>query len=109
MSHLLRIIIVGGLAALAVFAFAVGLARNDEELLGPVHLLLFVLALAFYLLPTGLALYRDCYHSGWIAAINVLLGWTLFGWVAALGWAATAKIRPAMHILPPPEHGVPAH
>jgi len=109
MSHLLRLMVVGGLAALAVLAFAVGLARNDAALLGPVHLLLFVFAIGFYLLPTGLALYRDCNASGWIAAINVLLGWTLFGWVVALGLAATGKSRPVTRILPPPEHGVPAH
>jgi hypothetical protein len=29
----------------------------------------------------------------WIAALNILLGWTLFGWVIALGWAASGKVR----------------
>lgn len=99
MSHLLRLSIVGGLAALAVLIIAVGLARNDAALLAPVNLFLFVMAIALYLLPTGLALYRDCRAAGWIAAINVLLGWTLFGWAAALGWAASGATRPV--VLPP--------
>jgi len=95
MTHMLRLLIVGGLAALAVLAFSLGLAHNDSALLGPSHLLLFAIAFALYLLPTFLALYRDCTASAWIAALNVLLGWTLFGWVIALGWAAAGKTRPS--------------
>ena len=89
MSHLLRILLVGGLAILAVLGFAVGMASNNKALQGPAHLLLFAIAIALYVLPTLLALYRDCKASGWIAVINVLLGWTLIGWVVALGWAAS--------------------
>ena len=94
MTHLLRVLIIGGLAALAVLAFGLGLAHNTAALLGPAHLLLFVVAFTLYLVPTFLAIYRDCKSSAWIAAVNVLLGWTLFGWVIALGWAATGEMRP---------------
>jgi hypothetical protein len=87
MTHLLRVLIVAGLATLAVLAFAVGMARNGNALLGPAHLLLFVVVFVLYLTPTFLAAYRDCQSSAWIAALNVLLGWTLFGWAVALGWA----------------------
>lgn len=94
MSHLLRLLLVGGLAVLAVLGFAVGLASNTRALEGPTHLILFIIAIAVYLLPTVLALYRDCKASGWIASINVLLGWTIFGWVVALGWAAAGSTEP---------------
>jgi hypothetical protein len=85
---------VGGLAALAVLSFALGMAHNRSALLGPAELLLFAIGIVFYLLPTGLALYRDCASSAWIAALNVLLGWTVFGWVIAIGWATVGKTRP---------------
>jgi len=93
MTHLLRVLIIGGLAALAVLSFGLGMAHNTAALLGPAHLLLFVLAIALYLAPTGLALYRDSAWVGWIAALNVLLGWTLFGWVIAMGWAAASRTQ----------------
>jgi hypothetical protein len=93
MTHVLRLLIVGGLAALAVLSFGLGMAHNSAALLGPAHLLLFVLAIAIYLAPTGLALYRDSESLGWIAALNVLLGWTLFGWAIAMGWAAAGHVR----------------
>lgn len=102
--------IVGGLAALTVLCFGLGLAHNTSALLGPAHLLLFAIVFGFYLLPTGLALYRDCESSGWIAAVNVLLGWTLFGWAVAIGWAASGKTRPfRAAIASPAGHGVHSH
>ncbi|UWZ84932.1 superinfection immunity protein [Occallatibacter riparius] len=93
MTHILRVLIVGGLAALAVLSFGLGMAHNAAAILGPAHLLLFLLAIVLYLAPTGLALYRDSESLGWIAALNVLLGWTLFGWAIALGWAAAGHAR----------------
>jgi hypothetical protein len=43
-----------------------------------------------YALPSILAWHRR--HPGRIAitALNLLLGWTLLGWVGALGWALSA-------------------
>jgi hypothetical protein len=104
MTHVLRLLIVGGLAALAVLSFGLGMAHNTAALLGPAHLLLFVLAIVLYLAPTGLALYRDCESVGWITAVNVLLGWTLFGWAIAMGWAAAGHVRGAA-----PHHPVHSH
>lgn len=40
-----------------------------------------------YLIPTVIAVYRGHDHVGPIAAINILLGWSLLGWVGALVWA----------------------
>lgn len=105
MSNLVRLLLVGGLVAFAVVVIAVGLARHDVALLGPVKLILFVIGMAFYLLPTMLALYRDSQATLWIALVNVVLGWTVFGWVVALGWAAGGKTRtlPSPIAAPPRE------
>jgi magnesium-transporting ATPase (P-type) len=110
MSNMVRLLIIVGLIACGIAVVALGFARNDTNLLAPVHLMLFVLAAVVYLLPTGLAMYRDCKATVWIAVVNVLLGWTIFGWFASLGWAAAGKMRtPSAAIEPPPAHPVSGH
>jgi hypothetical protein len=52
---------------------------------------------AIYLLPVLIAVARRVPDIGSVAAINVLLGWTLVGWAAALAMA----LRSA-HPAPPP-------
>lgn len=50
--------------------------------------LLFVLLVALYFTPSLIAYLRvDVPHSGSIFVINLFLGWTLIGWVAALAMA----------------------
>jgi hypothetical protein len=52
--------------------------------------LIWGLILAFYFLPALVANAR-CHHQfAAIAVMNLLLGWTAIGWIAALIWAATA-------------------
>lgn len=109
MNHLFRLAAIGGLIAAALLIFAVGLAHNDASLMGPVDLILFLLAAAVYLLPTGLALYRDCSAAVWIALVNVLLGWTIVGWFAAIGWAAGGKVRSVRPAVPAPHPQPLAH
>jgi hypothetical protein len=46
--------------------------------------------LALYLTPYFVARSRDKKNSTAIFALNVLLGWTLIGWVISLVWALTA-------------------
>lgn len=106
MKDMLRLFVATALVAFAILAVAVGLARNTAALLAPVHLILFIVVVALYLLPSALAMYRDCQATGWIAALNILLGWTLFGWVVALGWAAGGKTRTVPPALsqPPIQH-----
>lgn len=53
------------------------------------ELLLLVVVLAVYFVPTLVAIKREHHNLGAIIALNVLLGWTLLGWVAALVWALT--------------------
>lgn len=57
------------------------------------------LAVAFvfivlYLLPALVASSRSHHNSGAIFALNLLLGWTVIGWIVAFVWACTAT-RPA--------------
>ena len=49
---------------------------------------LIVLALISYLLPTIVASIRRHADKGAIFVINLFLGWSLIGWVAALAWAS---------------------
>jgi hypothetical protein len=94
MNHLLRLIVLGGLIAFAVLYAPFLLARNHVEILTPLRFSFFLVSVSFYLLPTGLAIYRKCRSTLWIAAVNVLLGWTLFGWFVAIGWAASGAAEP---------------
>ena len=49
--------------------------------------LLITLLTLFYLFPTAVAVYRGRANTGAIFALNLFLGWSLFGWVLALVWA----------------------
>jgi hypothetical protein len=49
-----------------------------------------LLALFAYFLPAILAEVRGHQNSGMIFLTNLLLGWTIVGWIVALVWAATA-------------------
>ena len=50
-----------------------------------------VLVISVYFLPWIKAWRRGHSKIEAIAVLNVLLGWTFFGWVAALVWAYTEK------------------
>lgn len=51
---------------------------------------LVLLGLAAYLLPVAIAASRSHPNTIAIAALNILLGWTMLGWIASLVWALTA-------------------
>ena len=107
MGNLARLFVAAGAVLIAILVIAVGLASNTTALAAPAHLIVFLVLCGIYLLPTGLALYRDSAAKGWIIALNVLLGWTLFGWIIALGWAAGGKIHDvnrASRVHPVPGH-----
>ncbi len=57
-------------------------------------ILILLLALFAYFLPTVMASSRGHQNIGMIFLTNLLLGWTVLGWIAALVWAATA-VTPA--------------
>ncbi|MBI5014363.1 MAG: superinfection immunity protein [Deltaproteobacteria bacterium] len=45
--------------------------------------------------PAGIAHQRHHHQLGAIAALNLLLGWTVLGWIGALVWAFTAVQQPS--------------
>lgn len=51
----------------------------------------FILFIFFYLLPSVLAVSRNHKNAAPIVVINILLGWTLIGWVVSLAWSLTNK------------------
>lgn len=58
---------------------------------------------AVYFVPSIVAASRGHNSGGAIFAINLLLGWTLLGWIAALVWAFTGDVakggpNPRTHI-----------
>jgi hypothetical protein len=56
-----------------------------------------VMPLLCYFIPAIFAGSRHHHNTGAIFLMNLLLGWTLFGWVVALIWATTnpalAKVK----------------
>ena len=47
-----------------------------------------LVAVSLYFIPTGVAAIRHKRNAGAICILNLLLGWTVVGWVIALVWAA---------------------
>lgn len=52
--------------------------------------LLLGVPLMVYFAPTALAVARGHHNEAPIFLLNLFLGWTFLGWVAALIWAVTA-------------------
>ncbi len=52
-----------------------------------------ILLVVFHFLPTMIALLRG-HHNGFaIFLTNLLLGWTVIGWIVAFIWSGTAAER----------------
>lgn len=52
------------------------------------------LLVGLYFFPLLIAAGRDHHQTSAIAVLNILLGWTFLGWVAALIWSFTATVEP---------------
>lgn len=52
-------------------------------------LVLILVGLGIYFLPTIVAVNKSKLNTGAIFILNLLLGWTFLGWVVALVWAMT--------------------
>ena len=48
---------------------------------------------AVYFLPAIITVRRRCRWDAAIFVFSLLLGWTVFGWFAALSWALGGRIR----------------
>ena len=78
--------------ALTAVTFIAG-AGNDEAagIVGVVLLLLLlVIGLGLYFLPTIIAIFRNHHQCGVIIVINLFFGWTFIGWVISLAWSVSA-------------------
>ncbi len=66
-------------------------------------LIITIVAAIFYFLPYANAKSRKHKSAGAIGALNLFLGWTLIGWLAALIWSLTGNtedtsISPSTHV-----------
>lgn len=59
--------------------------------------LLVTVLLLLYFVPSAIAFERQHHNKMAIIALNIFLGWTFLGWVAAFVWALTSthQYRPA--------------
>jgi hypothetical protein len=57
-------------------------------------LLLILVGFCVYFLPGINACMRHHRNESAITALNLLLGWTLLGWVIALVWSFTDNVNP---------------
>lgn len=57
-------------------------------------LAILALALAWYLLPTLIAVTRKHHNAMAIFLLNLFLGWSVIGWVVALVWSFTKPPPP---------------
>jgi hypothetical protein len=60
------------------------------------HFLIFlVLCMAVYFLPSIVAIQKQKHNTAAIMAVNILLGWSVIGWIVALVWALAESPSPA--------------
>ena len=55
---------------------------------------LIVFCFCIYFLPAIVACRRNHRQAAAIILLDLFLGWSLIGWVAALVWAATSDVEP---------------
>ena len=58
------------------------------------------LGIVMYFLPSIIGHNRE--GAGGIFLVNLFLGWTVIGWMVALFWACTARVRPPVMVVAGP-------
>ncbi len=53
----------------------------------------FLILIVLYFVPSIVAYFRSHHNTMAIGALNLLLGWTVIGWIAAMVWALTVVQR----------------
>jgi len=85
-----------GIAGVLSDAIAVGPSGVIGELVGPDIFIALAIVPAVYLLPVIVAAFRRAERWPTVVLINVLLGWTILGWVVALFIASlSAQVQSA--------------
>lgn len=70
--------------------------------------LIFVLPLlAVHFLPTIIAAARHARNLPWIFVVNLLLSWTVIGWIVALVWSICDTPRYVLSYVSPPQYNAP--
>ena len=70
-----------------------------------VIVLMFLIVLTLYFVPSIIAKSRDHHQFATILVLNIFLGWTFIGWVVCLAMSLSATDRggaPVTQVLPPP-------
>ena len=98
-----------GLFALMLVTYPIAQGNNS---IAAVCVVVFVLAsLVAYFVPSLVAKKREHPNTTAIVVLNVFLGWSGLGWIAALVWAYTAKktvvVQEVVQV-PPPAAAAPA-
>ena len=57
---------------------------------GPIGLVIVLIVIVSYSLPTLIAVLREHHNRLPIFLLNFFLGWTFIGWVASLVWSFTS-------------------
>jgi hypothetical protein len=57
------------------------------------NVIMLMLILILYLLPTLIAFGREHPRRGEIAVVNIVVGWTLIGWIIVFLWAALGRVE----------------
>jgi hypothetical protein len=68
-------------------------ANGDRMLSNTTTILMLLAVLLLYMLPTLIAYGREHPHRQDVALLNILLGWTLIGWIGVFLWASLAHVE----------------
>lgn len=63
-----------------------------------VFMFLVIFCIVVYFLPAIIAISREHQHRISILLLNLFLGWTAIGWIAALVWSAMPVTTPVRQI-----------
>lgn len=58
-----------------------------DTAMGILAIVIFIVILIAYFIPTAVAVNRDHPSQGGIIVLNIFLGWTFIGWVISLAWS----------------------
>lgn len=65
------------------------------------EMLAILFGIAMYFLPAIVAHHRQHVSFGAILLVNLLLGWSVVGWIVCFAWACSGNTRQQVVILPP--------
>ena len=76
-----------------------------DNLFTPSHIVILVflsIIFAIYFLPTFIAVHRRHHNRFPIILINILIGWTVIGWIVALIWSAMSTTPTTVTVIQQP-------